>query len=163
MSTITRSPNTRYDLILNSHLPEIPARVLWLDDGTTGCSVLAPAHWPAAEILDECIALCDYDTPENATYHVTFTVSDCEWHAESESWDVHYSLADKTVAYHPDEPSCAPDCNHKWDESGPYGEGAGTRYTAGCIHCEWKRDTYHYCYNHGADQFNTGVVYEQVV
>ena len=160
---MTTLPNN-YDIDLRTDTSFMApvSKVLWFDDGQEGSSVVAPAHWPAAEILDECIALCDYDTPENATYHVTFAISDASWHAESESWDVSYSLADKTVAYHPDEPSCAPDCDHEWSEVGPYGEGAGTYYVAGCVKCCWRREQYHNCYQHGANQFESGVVYKDM-
>ena len=72
---ITRNPNSRYDLILNSHLPELPARVLWISDGTTGGPVLAPAHWSAVAVLEEAIAVLDYTA--EAEREITFTISDC--------------------------------------------------------------------------------------
>ena len=97
---ISRNPNSRYDLILNSHLPELPARVLWIDDGTTGGSVLAPAHWSAVAVLEEAIAVLDYSTADTAQA-ITFTISDRTWNTYTGEWNPDYSLAEQTEIYPP--------------------------------------------------------------
>ena len=142
------------------NLADAALRHYWFEDGADGQSVVAPSGMSADAVLAECIARCDYDTPETATYHITFRLWNYRYDEYLNEW-IHSGMiiTSKTVAYHPDEPSCSPDNDHDWEEAGPYGEGGGTHYVAGCINCDWKRDSYHHCYQHGADQFQTGVVY----
>ena len=158
--------NTSTTTTFDINLADAAVRHYWFDDGTEGQSVIAPSGMHADAVLAECIARSDYPTPDNATYHITFRLRNFFFHTMSDEWQVGtMTIETKTVAYHPDEPKCFdpefPD-DHEWDETGPYGEGAGTYYVAGCTKCCWRRESYHGCYQHGADQFQTGVVYEHM-
>ena len=148
------------------NLADAATRHYWFQDGEHGQSVIAPSGMSADAVLAECIARTDYDTPDNATYHITFKLWNYRYDEHLGEW-IHGGMiiTHKTVAYHPDEPSCADTeypLDHEWEEAGPYRQGGGTHYVAGCHKCDWQRDSYHHCYSHGADQFQTGVVYQQV-
>ena len=153
--------NTSTTTTFDINLADAAVRHYWFDDGTEGQSVIAPSGMHADAVLAECIARSDYPTPDNATYHITFRLRNFFFHTMSDEWQVGtMTIETKTVAYHPDEPDCAPGDFHEWDTHGPYGEGAGTRYTRHCQNCSVVRHNYYNSYPHGADQFNDGVVYE---
>ena len=138
---------------------ELAGRTVAISDGYETTKAFVDETADLGEIAR--LHTTDYgDSVGMATEYVDVEIR--EWEAEDPVSGTLLKTAQ--IRFDPDEPKCRwePEDGHDWFEDGPFGEAGGVRYRADCGKCELMKIELVNCYRWGADQFRSGIVYEEM-